>query len=212
MKYFFNLTLLLLLYPFLYGQNIPDSSVLDITAPEHFIFEFNTSKGKIEAESYREWSPEGVDRVYQLIQSGFFDSTIIFRVQPEYVCQFGISRFPEVNKFWNLHPLKDEPVVMSNVKGSMAFARGEPETRTTQLFFNMQDNPKLDTINFYGLAGFPIVAQIIEGDQALFQLESKYGFEPANWQDSISMKGNLFLDEKFPGLDYIIDAKIIENK
>jgi len=37
---------------------------------------------------------------------------------------------------------------------------------------------------------------------------SEYGFEPANHQDSVMVQGNVYWKRKFPGLDYILTAKI----
>ena len=75
-----------------HSQAIPDSTILQLKAPDIFQAEFVTTKGNFTIEAYRNWSPQGVDRLYQLIKSGFYTDNCIFRVQPEYVVQFGISR------------------------------------------------------------------------------------------------------------------------
>jgi cyclophilin family peptidyl-prolyl cis-trans isomerase len=146
-----------------------------------------------------------------LITSGFFKDIGIFRVQRGYVVQFGISDNQAINRFWDKHPIKDEPVSISNLRGYISFARDGVETRTTQLFINLNDNLKLDTVNYNGLRGFPPVARIIKGFTTVESFYSGYGFEPANHQDSVLMYGNSYLKKKFPEIDYILEARIIKN-
>jgi len=201
------LTLLLLTLVGL-PQAQPDSSVLSVHAPDTFQVEFQTTAGSFTLEAYRNWSPEGVDRLYQLVRTDFFTDVAIFRVQPEYVVQFGISDNPQVNGFWEEHPLADEPVKQSNLKSTVAYAREGAESRTTQLFINYQDNCKLDTINFNGLRGFPPIGKVVEGMEVVKSFYSDYGFEPAEKQDSIYELGNAYLREQYPELDYIRKAKI----
>lgn len=190
------------------SQAIPDPSILLLNAPDTFQAVFVTTKGEFTIEAYRNWSPQGVDRLYQLIISGFYINNCIFRVQPEYVVQFGISDYPEANHFWDKKPLADEPVRGSNLKGIISYARDGANTRTAQLFINMKDNFKLDTVNYNGLRGFPPVARIISGFEVVEAFSSKYGFEPANHQDSVMVQGNAYWEKKFPGLDYIKELKI----
>ena len=189
-------------------QQTPDTSILKITAPETFKAVFITTKGEFTIEAYRAWSPQGVDRLYQLISSGFYDNNCIFRVQPEYVVQFGISNDSAQNYYWDKKPIQDEPVVGHNLKGVISYARDGANTRTTQLFINKKDNFKLDTVNYNGLRGFPPIARIISGFEVVEAFYSEYGFEPANHQDSVMVQGNAYWERRFPGLDYILKAKI----
>ena len=192
----------------LHSQTVPDTSLLILKAPDTFQAVFLTTKGEITIEAYRNWSPQGVDRLYQLIRSGFYTANCIFRVQPEYVVQFGISNSAEANHFWDLRPVADEPVKGSNLKGVISYARDGANTCTAQLFINMKDNFKLDTVNYNGLRGFPPIAKVISGFEVVEAFNSKYGFEPANDQDSVMVQGNAYWEKKFPGLDYIIEARI----
>ena len=190
------------------SQGVPDPSVLQVIAPDTFQAVCITTKGEFTIEAVREWSPQVVDRLYQLITSGFYTNNCIFRVQPEYVIQFGISDNPGANSFWDKRPIPDEPVVGHNLKGVISYARDGKTTRTAQLFINKKDNYKLDTIEYNGLRGFPPVARIISGFEVVEAFNAQYGFEPANHQDSVMVKGNAYWEEKFPGLDYILELKI----
>jgi cyclophilin family peptidyl-prolyl cis-trans isomerase len=195
----------------LFSQSIPDTSILHLNAPDTFQAIFVTTKGEFTIEAIREWSPAGVDRLFQLITAGFYDDNCLFRVQPAYVVQFGISDDPRANKFWDRHPIPDEPVVGHNLKGVVSYARDGKETRTAQLFINKNDNYKLDTIDYNGLRGFPPIARVVSGFEVIEQFNAKYLFEPANHQDSVMIRGNAYWEEHFPGLDYILEARIIQK-
>lgn len=191
------------------AQTVPDSSLLRIKAPERFKAEFNTTRGIFIIEAYRPWSPAGVDRLYQLIKTGFFNNNSVFRVQTGYVVQFGISDNKETNTFWDKRPIADEPVRESNLKGYISYARDGANSRTAQLFINKKDNFKLDTVNYNGLRGFPPVAKIIDGFGVVESFYGEYGFEPAKQQDSIMMYGNAWVKKHYPELDYIISVTIL---
>lgn len=190
---------------------VPDTTMLSQKAPDVFQAVFTTTKGDFTIEVYRNWSPLGADRLYQLIKTGFFDHNCLFRVQKNYVVQFGIGDNRDVNYFWDRYRIPDEPVQAQNLKGTIAYARDGANSRTSQLFINMKDNPKLDTVDFNGLRGFPPVAKIISGFETVEQFYGEYGFEPANFQDSAMVEGNSFWRKKFDGLDYILRAWIVEK-
>ena len=195
----------------LFGQMKADSTILKLKAPEIFKIRVQTTKGTLIIEAYRSWSPEGVDRLYQLVKTGFYNNNSIFRVQTGYVVQFGISDNKTTNDFWDKHPIADEPVKTVNLKGTISYARDGAVTRTAQLFINLKDNFKLDTVNFNGLRGFPPIAKIIDGFEVAESFYSGYGFEPANHQDSIMFYGNAYVKRHFPEVDYILSAEIIEK-
>jgi hypothetical protein len=70
-----------------------------------------------------------------------------FRVAPDFVVQFGIAGTPGKNSKWT-NPIKDDPVVQSNIAWTVSYATAGPDTRTTQLFINLQDNSGLDSQGF----------------------------------------------------------------
>jgi len=203
------LTILFVGVAFISRSQVPDTTILSQRAPDVFRAAFTTTKGDFTIEVYRNWSPLGADRLYQLIKTGFFDNNCLFRVQKNYVVQFGIGDNREVNFFWDRHPISDEPVKAGNLKGTISYARDGADTRTSQIFINMKDNPKLDTVNYNGTRGFPPVAKIISGFETVEKFYGEYGFEPANHQDSAMVEGNAFWKRKYVELDYIINAKIM---
>ena len=190
------------------AQVIPDQSTLMAHAPPAFHALFKTTRGDFTLEVNREWSPSGADRLYQLLMTGYYNQNALFRVQTGYVVQFGIGNDKEVNFFWDKRPVADEPVKTGNLKGTISYARDGMASRTTQLFINLKDNYKLDTIDYNGLRGFTPVAKIISGFGVIESLFAGYGFEPSNHQDSVMIYGNAYWKKKFPELDYIIEATI----
>lgn len=180
--------------------------LLQSKAPKTFQAVFQTSKGDIIIEANRNWAPAGVDRFYQLVSSGFYNNTIIYRSTDKYV-QFGISDDIPLNTFWERYLLKDEKAKFSNTNGTVAFGSGGPDTRASQIFINKIDNPHLDTLG--NSKSFPPIGKIIAGMDIISTFYSGYGDEIAYYhQDSIYLKGNAYLKNKFPKLDSISRAYI----
>ncbi len=200
---------LLLSFQFLYAQ-APDLSVLKVKAPEKFSASFKTNKGDFIIEVYRKWSPMGADRIYQLIKSGFFSNALFFRVEPDFVVQFGISANYAANRFWDPRKLSDEPALQKNSKGTLSFARGGTNDRATQIFINIADNAKLDTAFRNGVKGYTPFGKVVKGLDVIARLNSRYGKKPAMIQDSLYKYGNGYFEKAFPGLDKIISATILK--
>ena len=173
--------------------------------PDAFQAVFDTSKGKVAIEVHRDWAPIGVDHLYSLIQTGYYDGVRFFRVTHNYV-QFGISGDPTTNGLWSTARLPDDKVKQSNVKGTLSFAHLGANSRTTQLFFNMKNNKDLDK------QGFAPIGKVIEGMDVVERFYSSYGEMAPRGQgpdpSKIEVQGNGYLDAKFPRLDYINKATI----
>lgn len=204
------LVLCLLFYTILSIAQAPGISVLQLKAPETFKAAFKTNKGEFVIEVYRKWSPLGADRIYQLVKSGFFSDALFFRVEQNFVIQFGISANYAANRFWDSRKLPDEPALQKNTRGIVSFARGGRNNRATQIFINMTDNVKLDTAVRNGIKGYTPVAKVVKGMEVLARLNSRYGKAPAVIQDSLYKYGNRYFEQQFPGLDKILSAAIIK--
>lgn len=200
---------ILLLTAFCGAGQAPETSILMLKAPASFRVLFTTTKGNFVMEATRKWSPRGVDRLYQLVTSGYFNNSIVFRVEPGYVAQFGIAENYSVKKFWYERYIQDEPVLQKHTKGMVAFARDEKNSRSTQLFINLADNPALDTTMRNGVRGFSPIAKVISGMDVVEKFYGKYGRVPGTQQIDLYRKGNAYYEKIFPGLDKIINAKLI---
>ncbi|MCG6157834.1 peptidylprolyl isomerase [Rubinisphaera margarita] len=164
---------------------------------------FETSKGNFVVEVHPEWAPNGAARFKELVKSGFYDETRFFRNVPGFMVQWGISGDPAVAKKWQNANIPDDPPVKSNEPGMITFAMRGPNTRTTQVFINFGHN------SFLNDQGFAPFGQVIEGMDVVKDLNAEYGESPD--QGQIVARGNEYLNENFPRLDYIKKATIISD-
>jgi peptidyl-prolyl cis-trans isomerase A (cyclophilin A) len=175
-------------------------------APETFSVNFDTSKGPVVVEVHRDWAPIGVDHFYTLVKTGFFNDVRFHRVARNFVVQFGINGNPQTNRLWSTAELPDDPVKEHNRKGTLTYATRGPNTRTTQLFFNLKDNLSLDA------QGFAPIGMVTTGMDVVEGLYDSYGDMPPRGQGPdpglIETQGNEYLQSRFPRLDYIKKAVI----
>jgi peptidyl-prolyl cis-trans isomerase A (cyclophilin A) len=173
------------------------------TAPARFKVKFSTTKGDFIVQVTRAWAPLGADRFYNLVKLGFYADIGFFRVVPDFVVQFGIHGNPEVAKAWKGAPIKDDKKAkQSNQKGTVTFAKSGPDTRTTQVFVNFKDNPKLDKM------GFPPLGKVISGMEVVEAINKEYGEQPD--QAMMLASGNSYLRDIFPRLDYVKSAELVK--
>jgi peptidyl-prolyl cis-trans isomerase A (cyclophilin A) len=191
----------------------PNPGALAKAAPDSFEVRLETTRGPATLRVYRAWSPLGVDRFHYLVSHGFYDGARFFRVVAGFVAQFGLSGIPSLDSAWADRRIPDEPVRQSNVRGTISYARGGPNTRSQQLYINLVDNVRLDTVSTFG---FPPIGRVIDGPAAIDSLYSGYGGTnrqrlPGPSQDSIRVAGNAYLDRQFPLLDRIVRARVIKE-
>jgi peptidyl-prolyl cis-trans isomerase A (cyclophilin A) len=171
---------------------------------EPYRVKMETTKGAVVIQVNPEWAPHGAIRFRKLVEAGFYDDNRIFRVVPEFVVQFGMNGDPAVHAEWTSQPIPDDPVKESNRRGYVTFATSGPDSRTTQIFINLSDNTRLDSMSF---APF---GEVVEGMDVVDQFNSQYGESITQRQGEIAAEGNAFLDREFPGLDTIVKATVIE--
>src|SRR5690349_19888884 len=79
-------------------------------APAMFNANLDTSAGMFVIEVHRDWSPNGADRFYNLVKSGFLDDVRFYRVVKGFMVQFGIHGDPAVTAAWSKSQIPDDPV------------------------------------------------------------------------------------------------------
>jgi cyclophilin family peptidyl-prolyl cis-trans isomerase len=163
---------------------------------------FTTTAGDFVVEVHPEWAPVGAARFLTLVRNGYFDGSGFFRVVPGFVVQFGLAADPADTKVWVDSVIRDDPVKVSNRRGTVVFATAGPNTRTTQIFINYGNNGRLDR------QGFAPFGRVVEGMERVDRISAAHGQSPD--QGMIRAKGNEYLKENFPKLDYIETAKIVE--
>lgn len=184
---------------------LQNPAALKEKAPAKFKVQFETTKGVVIVEVTREWSPNGADRFYNLAKNGFFDGIKFFRVVPGFVVQFGIHGDPSLATKWLESNIPDDKVVTGNKRGFLTYAKsGAPNSRSTQLFINLNDNSRLDEM------GFSAFGKVIKGMEVVDKLYGGYGEQLTQLQGDIAAQGNKFLETNFPKLDAVKTAKIIK--
>ena len=176
-------------------------ATLKAQAPPVYKVKFSTTTGDFVVEVHRDWAPLGADRFYNLVRNGYFTNAAFFRVLPGFVVQFGLNASPAINKVWHDAAIQDDPVTQQNKRGAIVFASAGPNTRTTQLFINYNDNPKLDKM------GFAPFGAVVEGMNVVDKIYPGHRETPD--QDQIVSKGDAYLKKEFPDLDKIKLATII---
>jgi peptidyl-prolyl cis-trans isomerase A (cyclophilin A) len=138
------------------------------------------------------------------VEAGFYDECRFFRVLPDFVAQVGLHGDPSVNLEWKPNPIEDDPVAVSNTRGTVVFATAGPNTRTTQIFINTKEEGNL-SLDEKGFAPF---GEVIEGMNVIDELYAGYGEGPPSGdtgpvQALIREQGNAYLESSFPMLSYI---------
>lgn len=183
------------------SEGLKEQKVL--LGPENkFRVRFKTSAGPFVMEVYPEWAPRGATQFHDLIDTHFYDGCRFFRVVSNFVVQFGINGEPVINGDWSQPIADDEEFKQSNTRGTVTFATSGKNTRSTQLFINLNDNANLDS------QGFRPIGKIVEGMENVEKIYAEYGESPD--QTEIKSQGNAYLEQAFPRLDFIESAEIIE--
>ncbi len=190
----------------------PDAPALNRRAPETFNVRLETTKGNIVVEVHREWSPNGVDHFYNLVQAGYYDQSRFFRVNKDRGwTQFGINGDPKISNIWRTRTIPDDPRRVSNTRGTIAYAFAVANGRTTQVFINTRDNSATHDVE-----PFVPFGRVIEGMDVVDSLYGEYGETSgggirAGKQDKLFEEGTAYLSREFPKLDTIIRAVVVEK-
>jgi cyclophilin family peptidyl-prolyl cis-trans isomerase len=179
----------------------PAPEAADTSKKPKIAFDMAPQLGRVVIELNPELSPLGVERLLKMLEVKFLDEARFFRVVPGFVVQFGMPADPKRGK--EFPQIKDDPVKGSNKRGTVTFATSGRNTRTTQLFINLGDNARLDSM------GFSPIGVVVEGMEFVDKINSEYGERPD--QGQITQNGNEYLQKSFPRLSYISRAYIISE-
>ena len=188
------------------GPSLLHPASLHAKAPATFTARFKTTKGAFVVKVTRKWAPKGADRFYNLVRNHFYDNQPLFRVEPGFVVQWGISMKPPIARAWQNATIKDDRVTHSNAKGTITFATAGPNTRTTQLFVNLGDNAFLDRQGFapFGTvtSGFSVFSELYHGKQSA---------KATNNQAGLTNYGGRWVRKHYPKLDWIKTARLVHS-
>jgi peptidyl-prolyl cis-trans isomerase A (cyclophilin A) len=174
-------------------------------APDKYKVKFETTQGDFVIEVTSAWAPRGAERIYNLVKIGFYKEVALHRVVKDFVVQFGIHGDPQVSAAWAKAYIPDEMVKESNKAWTVTFAKADADTRSTQLFINLQDNVDLDK------KGFSPIGKVVEGQDVIKKFYSGYAEKvmARGGNTEIFKLGNVYLKDKWPKLDYIKSASIV---
>ena len=157
------LATLLLILPLTAPAQSAKPTVAAASTPQVLL---HTSQGDITLELYPDKAPKSVANFLQYVRDGFYDGTLIHRAIPGYLVQGGLYTR-------DLQPKRTRPAIaseadngLSNLRGTVAVARGaDPNSGTAQFFFNLVDNRRLDFVgNQSGLTwGYTVFGKVIKG-------------------------------------------------
>ncbi|KQZ72412.1 peptidylprolyl isomerase [Rhodanobacter sp. Root561] len=125
-----------------------------------------TSQGEITLELYPDKSPKSVANFLQYVRDGFYDGTLLHRAIPGYLVQGGLYTRDLQPKRTRSAIASEADNGLSNLRGTVAVARGaDPNSGTAQFFFNLVDNRRLDFAgNQSGLTwGYTVFGKVIKG-------------------------------------------------
>ena len=178
--------------------------------PETYRVRVETTRGDFVLEVERKLAPNGADRFYHLVQSGYYDDSRFFRAVPGRFIQFGIAGDPKVSQVWRHITIPADEERASNARGWFGFSMTVPSDRSTQIYICTNDSMKRQDGT-----GFAIFGHVVEGMDIVDSLYTGYGEHSgggmrAGHQDKLFEEGNAYFDREFPMLDKLIRARVVK--
>ena len=126
----------------------------------------HTTVGDITLELYPDKAPKSVANFLQYVREGFYSGTVMHRAIAGYMVQGGLYTRDLQPKRTHSAIASEADNGLSNLRGTLAVARGaDPNSGTSQFFFNLVDNRRLDYVgNQSGLTwGFAVFGKVVKG-------------------------------------------------
>jgi len=148
-----------------------------------------TTGGDVVIDVFPEAAPNAAKRFLELVTSGFYDDTPVSRVVPGFVAQFGVN-WREPHKAWKDKTFDDDPTYFALERGTLAFAKGPPNSNSTQVFINFAQNNRLADPRY----NFTVFGEVVSGmdvvDKFVRVGDPSYGLD----QDRLWQDGGAYLD------------------
>jgi peptidyl-prolyl cis-trans isomerase A (cyclophilin A) len=126
----------------------------------------HTSQGDITLELFPDKAPKSVANFLQYVRDDFYAGTVFHRAVNGYLVQGGIYTRDLQQKRTRAAIASEADNGLSNLRGTVAVARGaDPASGTSQFFINLVDNRRLDYAgNQSGLTwGYAVFGKVVEG-------------------------------------------------
>lgn len=125
-----------------------------------------TSKGRIEIETYPEEAPKTVARIVELVKKGFYDGQRFHRAEPSFLVQIGdpTSRDMSTEAWWGRSgsgtPIGASEITKKrrNLRGAvgMTYAGSDAKRADSQFYVLLGPHPELD-------ARYTVFGRVIDG-------------------------------------------------
>lgn len=138
-------------------------------APDPLVI-LHTSLGDITLELYPDKAPKSVANFLQYVRDGFYSGTVFHRAINGYLVQGGLYTRDLQAKRTRAAVPSEADNGLSNLRGTIAVARGgDPNSGTSQFFVNLVDNRRLDYVgNQTGLTwGYAVFGKVIKGMEVI---------------------------------------------
>lgn len=154
---------------------------------------FDTIAGHVDIRLFDSATPLTVANFLAYIDAGAYENSIVHRVVPGFVVQGGgfqylppnqgtptEANYPAVN---TIDPVPNEPGI-SNTRGTVAMAKlgGDPDSATSQWFFNLSDGnaANLD----YQNGGFTVFGRVVSGMDAVDAMAGLTLYDKSDWHSA----------------------------
>ena len=156
------------------------------------VVRFHTNFGFIDVEMYDQVAPGTVANFLEYVRDGAYDNMFFHRKRTDFVLQGGGYKFRDgVGKT----DIDERDAIQNefnrpNTERTIAMARigGQPNSATSQFYFNLKDNPELNTID----GGFTVFGKVIAGWGVVLQIE---GLQTRDYDGELNGVEGFFFDD-----------------
>jgi len=157
-------------------ENHSNTDTVDVRVDAPVV-RFSTTMGEFKILLRPDVAPLGVANFARYVDEEFYVGLIMHRIIPDFVVQGG-GWYPDLSQTLRYDPIPIESNNgLSNVRGSVAYARtADPDSATTEFFINLVDNTaegeaqfgytNLDYINEQN-PGYAVFGRVIEGMEVI---------------------------------------------
>lgn len=157
------------------------------------LVQFRTAEGDMQVELFDQEKPKTVENFVKLVKSNAYTNTFFHRCLPGFVIQGGgvavaskntsgfFDRYSNVTNFGAITNEFNIGQKYSNTYGTIAMAKlsGDPNSATSQWFFNLANNStNLDNQN----GGFTVFGRVVDGTNVL-----EYFNHLAKWSGTVDL-------------------------
>jgi cyclophilin family peptidyl-prolyl cis-trans isomerase len=186
--------------------DLSSSTLFTDAAFSNSLIRLNTSAGPINVELFDTQAPQTVANFFDYIQKGAYNNDIFHRLVQDFIIQGGGFTFTPSSP--NVTPVTAGPQVPNefdntnrpNVVGTIAMAKtSDPNSATSQFFFNMTDNTQ--TLGSNNSGGFTVFGKVVSGadQRVLNTLASATITDESSFNGALSsIPLNHYTGTKFP--------------